>query len=89
MTGLVAAEAIPVRREANTLRVHHILDMELPRAMAGFAIRVVTRRGLVAMARVAVVRSEQVVGTFDCSCAPIAFLVASCHHPGAREKQDE
>jgi hypothetical protein len=85
----MAAEAIPVRGETNSLRVHDILDMSLPRAMTGFAVRVVTRSGLVAMARVTVVRSKQVVCAIDCSRAPIAFLVGSCHHPGACEEQDE
>lgn len=89
MPGFVTTEAIPVRREPNSFQVHDVLDMPLPRAVAGFAVRVVTRCRLLTMAGVTVFRPEQLVGTRNVCCPPVALLVTLRQHPGAREERDE
>jgi hypothetical protein len=89
MPRLVTAEAVRVRWEPNSSRVHDVLDMSLARAVTGFAVGVMTRSRLMAMARVAVVRAEKIAGTLDPSRSVICLLVRLCHHPGTREEHEE
>ena len=87
MPGLVTVEAIPVPGETNAFRVHDVLDVPLPRSVTGFAVRVVARSRLMAMAGVTVVRAEKLDCTFDRSSPVIVLLVGSCHDPPSPRPQ--
>lgn len=89
MPRLVTAEAIPVSGETNAFRVHHVLDMPLTGSVTGFAVRVVARGRLMAMAGVTVLRAEKLDCTFDRRSPVIVLLVGLCQDSGACEEHNE